>query len=145
MDNEKSTYFIIITYLIKISNQNIFVQALQAGAELCLIKPINQSNLIEYVEGMLKSRANKAAGNQATERSSQSDLTPDLEAHSHSSAPLAFTVCPWAWVNGPQCLCISHYCVLIPYVRSSDRRWAVPLSHVLFSRRVKHVVCTLRF
>ena len=43
-----------------ISNQNIFVQALQAGAELCLVKPLNQSNLLEYVESMLKNRNSKA-------------------------------------------------------------------------------------
>ena len=64
-----------------ISNQNIFVQALQAGADLCLIKPINQSNLIEYVDGMLKSRANKVAGTQSNINDKpQSDLTPDIEA-----------------------------------------------------------------
>ena len=28
-------------------------------------------------------------------------LTPNPEAHSHSSAPLAFGVCPRAWVKGP--------------------------------------------
>ena len=64
-----------------ISNQNIFVQALQAGADLCLIKPINQSNLIEYVDGMLKSRANKQAGIQSgVNEKSQADLTPDIES-----------------------------------------------------------------
>ncbi len=62
-----------------ISNQNIFVQALQAGAELCLIKPINQSNLIEYVESMLKNRNSK----QQTEgdgKTGDSSATPDIEA-----------------------------------------------------------------
>ncbi len=62
-----------------ISNQNIFVQALQAGAELCLIKPLNHSNLIEYTESMLKSRSMR------TERpidasGIESDSTPDIEA-----------------------------------------------------------------
>jgi two-component system response regulator (stage 0 sporulation protein A) len=62
-----------------ISNQNIFVQALQAGAELCLIKPINQSNLIEYVESMLKNRNSK----QQTEsdgKTGEVSATPDIEA-----------------------------------------------------------------
>jgi two-component system response regulator (stage 0 sporulation protein A) len=62
-----------------ISNQNIFVQALQAGAELCLIKPLNHSNLLEYVESMLKNRKMKievtADGTGATR-----DNTPDIEA-----------------------------------------------------------------
>ena len=62
-----------------ISNQNIFVQALQAGAELCLIKPINQSNLIEYVDSMLKNRKEKSEAAQP-EKSSQPDNIPDIEA-----------------------------------------------------------------
>ena len=62
-----------------ISNQNIFVQALQAGAELCLIKPINQSNLIEYVDSMLKNRNRKPADTQS-EKSVQADNIPDIEA-----------------------------------------------------------------
>ena len=72
----------VIVMTSPISNQNIFVQALQAGAELCLIKPVNQSNLIEYVDGMLKNRANKAAGTHAGagDKAAQSDLTPDIEA-----------------------------------------------------------------
>ena len=60
-----------------ISNQNIFVQALQSGAELCLIKPINQSNLIEYAENMLKNRNAKNEGNSEAQTD---DNTPDIEA-----------------------------------------------------------------
>ena len=62
-----------------ISNQNIFVQALQAGAELCLIKPINQSNLIEYVDSMLKNRNQKAESMQS-EKQNPTDNTQDIEA-----------------------------------------------------------------
>ncbi len=63
-----------------ISNQNIFVQALQAGAELCLIKPLNQSNLIEYVESMLKSRSMKESRPGDPLSSSAKDDVPDIEA-----------------------------------------------------------------
>ena len=63
-----------------ISNQNIFVQALQAGAELCLIKPINQSNLIEYVDSMLKSRNEKQEKNADRAGEKAGDATPDIEA-----------------------------------------------------------------
>ena len=63
-----------------ISNQNIFVQALQAGAELCLIKPINQSNLIEYVESMLKNRNSKNMLNEEARRDAQTGNAPDIEA-----------------------------------------------------------------
>ena len=62
-----------------ISNQNIFVQALQAGAELCLIKPINQSNLIEYVDSMLKNRSRKPSETLPA-KSEQVDNIPDIEA-----------------------------------------------------------------
>ena len=62
-----------------ISNQNIFVQALQAGAELCLIKPINQSNLMEYVDSMLKNR-NRLPEVAQSEKKEQPDNTPDIEA-----------------------------------------------------------------
>ncbi len=61
-----------------ISNQNIFVQALQAGAELCLIKPLNQSNLIEYAESMLKNRKHKP--DQSVDNTAEKDDTPDIEA-----------------------------------------------------------------
>ena len=63
-----------------ISNQNIFVQALQAGAELCLIKPINQSNLLEYVDSMLKNRSIKSEPSPAAEKSEKQESTPDIEA-----------------------------------------------------------------
>ena len=64
-----------------ISNQNIFVQALQAGAELCLVKPLNQSNLLEYVESMLKNRNSKAenSANIASQNGTESEA-PDIEA-----------------------------------------------------------------
>ncbi len=63
-----------------ISNQNIFVQALQAGAELCLIKPLNQSNLIEYVDSMLKNRSSKTERSSERADKSSTDDTPDIEA-----------------------------------------------------------------
>ena len=63
-----------------ISNQNIFVQALQAGADLCLIKPINQSNLIEYAESMLKNRNSKANEQTLPSHGAETDNTPDIEA-----------------------------------------------------------------
>lgn len=75
--NDKAPIIIMTS---PISNQNIFVQALQAGAELCLIKPINQSNLIEYTEGMLKARNSKVAQGNAVTESGGADTAPDIEA-----------------------------------------------------------------
>ena len=63
-----------------ISNQNIFVQALQAGAELCLVKPLNQSNLLEYVESMLKSRNSKTDKGADVAVASADGESPDIEA-----------------------------------------------------------------
>ena len=63
-----------------ISNQNIFVQALQAGAELCLVKPLNQSNLLEYVESMLKSRNSKTDKGADVVGASADGESPDIEA-----------------------------------------------------------------
>jgi two-component system response regulator (stage 0 sporulation protein A) len=63
-----------------ISNQNIFVQALQAGAELCLVKPLNQSNLLEYVESMLKSRNSKTDKGADVAGASADGESPDIEA-----------------------------------------------------------------
>ena len=63
-----------------ISNQNIFVQALQAGAELCLVKPLNQSNLLEYAESMLKNRNLRSEENKSELVAQQKEDAPDIEA-----------------------------------------------------------------
>ena len=68
----------VIIMMSPISNQNIFVQALQAGAELCLVKPLNQSNLLEYVESMLKNRTSKA--DKPIDQAQLGTDTPDIEA-----------------------------------------------------------------
>ena len=70
----------IIIMTSPISNQNIFVQALQAGADLCLIKPINQANLIEYVDNILKNRNSKAPEGADGKNSAVKDNIPDIEA-----------------------------------------------------------------
>jgi two-component system response regulator (stage 0 sporulation protein A) len=75
--NDKAPIIIMTS---PISNQNIFVQALQAGAELCLIKPLNQSNLIEYVESMLKTRNEKDNKSSTSQKPDDMTSTPDIEA-----------------------------------------------------------------
>ena len=70
----------IIIMTSPISNQNIFVQALQAGADLCLIKPINPSNLPEYIDGILKNRDTRAEVTQLSESNPTKDNIPDIEA-----------------------------------------------------------------
>ncbi len=71
--NDKAPVIIMTS---PISNQNIFVQALQAGADLCLVKPINQSNLLEYAENMLKARN---SSEDSSKDISAGDPTTDIE------------------------------------------------------------------
>lgn len=42
-----------------VSNQNMFIQAAGAGAQLCLIKPIRADSLSEHMEELLKARMGK--------------------------------------------------------------------------------------
>ena len=69
----------IIIMTSPISNQNIFVQSLEAGADLCLIKPINTSNLIQHVETLLKKRKNSGSPEFYTSQPTTEE-TPDIEA-----------------------------------------------------------------
>ncbi len=60
-----------------VSNQNIFVQAMNAGAELCLIKPVNPTSLCEHVDTILRARRNKMA--LPADAQAGEDRTPDIE------------------------------------------------------------------
>jgi len=50
-----------------ISNQNIFIDAMNAGAALCLLKPIDSASLSEHLLNLSR------------DRSSREDRTPDIE------------------------------------------------------------------
>ena len=52
----KCPSFIIIS---SVSNQNIFIQATDAGAELCLLKPVNILSLGEHIQTILSHRQNE--------------------------------------------------------------------------------------
>ncbi len=68
---ERRPAFIVLS---PVSNQNIFVQAVEAGAELCLLKPVNIASLCEHIESLvaLRERDIPAAAMQVT-------ATPDIE------------------------------------------------------------------
>lgn len=51
--HEKAPAFIIIS---SVSSQNIFIQATEAGAELCLLKPVNMGSLCEHIETIVSHR-----------------------------------------------------------------------------------------
>lgn len=69
----------IIIMLSPISNQNIFIQALEAGADLCLVKPVNTSALIQNIENLLNKRKNTGSSEFYTSQL-PADESPDIEA-----------------------------------------------------------------
>ena len=50
---DKEPAFIIVS---SVSNQNIFIQATEAGAELCLLKPVNVNSLCEHIQSIVSRR-----------------------------------------------------------------------------------------
>ncbi len=70
---EKMPSFIVVS---SVSNQNIFIQATDAGAELCLLKPVNINSLCEHVQNLTAYRRKEvpAVAMQETEK------TPDIES-----------------------------------------------------------------
>ena len=70
---EKPPIFIVTSM---VSNQNIFVQATNSGAELCLTKPVNPESLAQHIAQLCEARKN---GNAAVAEKSVEDRTPDIE------------------------------------------------------------------
>ena len=51
--HEKAPSFIVVS---SVSNQNVFIQATEAGAELCLVKPVNINSLCEHIRAIVLRR-----------------------------------------------------------------------------------------
>ena len=51
--HDKAPAFIVVS---SVSNQNIFIQASEAGAELCLLKPVNVNSLCEHIQSIVSRR-----------------------------------------------------------------------------------------
>ncbi|MBE6627456.1 MAG: sporulation transcription factor Spo0A [Ruminococcaceae bacterium] len=49
----KEPAFIVVS---SVSSQNIFIQATEAGAELCLVKPLNINSLCDHIQSILSRR-----------------------------------------------------------------------------------------
>lgn len=60
-----------------VANQNMFIQASGAGAQLCLIKPIRQDSLLEHMDELLRTRGGRG-GNRMVTAISPAD-TDDIE------------------------------------------------------------------
>ena len=68
---DKKPAFIVVSM---VSNQNVFIEAAHAGAELCLLKPYNMESLCEHINSLAKSREFSGVGGESTD-----DKTPDIE------------------------------------------------------------------
>lgn len=64
--------FIVIS---SVTNQSLFIQASEAGADLCLPKPVNITSLCNHIESLLADRQNDAARTAGTVQK-----TPDIES-----------------------------------------------------------------
>ncbi|MBR2722259.1 MAG: sporulation transcription factor Spo0A [Clostridia bacterium] len=63
--------FIIVS---SVSNQNIFIQATEAGADLCLLKPVNMNSLCEHIQSIVTKRGQTQAVS-----AMQTEQAPDIE------------------------------------------------------------------
>ncbi len=68
---DKKPAFIVVSM---VSNQNVFIEAAHAGAELCLLKPYNMESLCEHINSLAKSRELVGVNSENSE-----DKTPDIE------------------------------------------------------------------
>ena len=63
-----------------VSNQNLFIQAMGAGASLCLIKPINPISLSDHLRDLGSDRkVSLTPAAQSAQRPEEDDRTPDIE------------------------------------------------------------------
>ena len=67
--------FIIVSM---VSNQNIFMEATNAGADLCLLKPYNMESLCRHIDSLLLRRTAAKNGDPAPAEPAQSD-SQDIE------------------------------------------------------------------
>jgi len=51
--HEKAPAFIIVS---SVSNQNVFIRATEAGADLCMLKPVNMNSLCEHIRAIVAHR-----------------------------------------------------------------------------------------
>ncbi|MBQ8140099.1 MAG: sporulation transcription factor Spo0A [Clostridia bacterium] len=71
---DKKPAFIVVSM---VSNQNVFIEAAHAGADLCLLKPYNIESLCEHINSL--TRARSQSGGVLEERNEENSRTPDIE------------------------------------------------------------------
>lgn len=72
---DQPTSFIVVSI---ISNQNLFMEAADLGAELCLLKPYNYTSLIEHIDAIV-TRRSKPHATMPLQSTSVQTSSPDLE------------------------------------------------------------------
>lgn len=65
-----------LVVLSMVSNQNVFVEAMNAGAAMCLLKPVDCDSLADHVRSLARARSEKAQGHITT---ADPERTPDIE------------------------------------------------------------------
>ena len=70
---DKKPAFIVVSM---VSNQNVFIEAAHAGADLCLLKPYNIESLCEHISSLTRAREKAVVG---IDRAEESSRTPDIE------------------------------------------------------------------
>lgn len=71
---DRAPSFIIVSM---VSNQNIFMEAMSAGAELCLLKPYDMGSLCEHLSEIVRNRKRQTSGAQAARENAAP--TSDIE------------------------------------------------------------------
>ena len=71
---DKKPAFIVVSM---VSNQNVFIEAANAGAELCLLKPYNIESLCEHINALSKARSEGTETPQ--QKNTNSNRVPDIE------------------------------------------------------------------
>ena len=72
---DKLPSFIILS---SVSNQNVFIQATEAGAELCLLKPVNLPSLCEHIQSITAYRKKDIPA--AAMMQTATEKGPDIES-----------------------------------------------------------------
>ena len=75
LGTDKRPVFVILSM---VSNQNIFIEASNAGAELCLLKPIDLQSLCDHMDILLRNRRMTVDG--VSGNSTQDIAIPDIES-----------------------------------------------------------------
>ena len=73
-ESNPAPIFIVIS---SVSSQNMFIQATEAGADLCLLKPLNMNSLSEHIQSLLLKRKTREV---AAINLSVGDSSPDIES-----------------------------------------------------------------